>query len=71
MNGALLLPLLAAAVYVGACAWWPFAACRWCRGTGKKRSLSGKAWRPCRRCGGNGTRVRFGRRVYEVLQGGE
>lgn len=24
--------------YLVACRWWPFAACHWCRGVGKKRS---------------------------------
>lgn len=64
-----LLALVAAAGYVAACAWWPFAACRWCRGTGRSRSPSGRAWRPCWRCGGDGRRVRFGRRVFDLFRG--
>lgn len=61
------LTLLAAvwlALYVLACVVWPFAACRRCDGTGKRRSPSGRAWRPCGRCGGAGRRVRLGRRVW-------
>jgi hypothetical protein len=64
------LLLLAAVLLIGylaACAWWPFAACRRCDGAGKFRSPSGKAWRRCRRCKGSGSRVRWGRRVYEVV----
>jgi hypothetical protein len=53
--------------YVGACAWWPFGACRKCGGSGSKPSPSGKYWRPCRRCRGTGRRVRLGRRVWEKL----
>ncbi|GAA2850178.1 hypothetical protein GCM10010472_04040 [Pseudonocardia halophobica] len=64
------LALGALVVYVAACAWWPFMACRRCLGTGKKRSPSGKAWRPCPRCGGNGRRVRLGRRIYEIFRTG-
>lgn len=41
-----------ALAYVTACWLWPYAACSRCSGAGKRRSPSGKAWRPCRRCGG-------------------
>lgn len=60
----LAIALAAAAGYVTACAWWPFAACRRCAGAGKRRSPSGKAWCPCRRCKGTGARVRLGRRLW-------
>lgn len=69
MDTLVLLALTAAAGYVVACAIWPFAACRWCSGTGKRRSPTGKAWRPCGRCGGKGRRVRLGRRIFEALRG--
>lgn len=69
MDLLLLVALGALVLYVGACAVWPFAACRRCTGTGKRRSPSGKAWRPCGRCGGNGTRVRWGRLLFEVARG--
>jgi DnaJ-class molecular chaperone len=59
---------IAAAVgYVIACAFWPFAACRRCTGSGKRRSPSGKAWRKCRRCRGSGERLRTGRRVWNYF----
>jgi hypothetical protein len=29
---------------------WPYTSCPACNGSGKSRSPSGKAWRPCRRC---------------------
>lgn len=68
MTTLLLLALAALAVYVAACAWWPFAACRRCEGTGKRRSPAGKAWRPCGRCGGTGRRVRGGRHVWDLFR---
>lgn len=61
--------IAAAAGYWIACAFWPFAACAWCGGDGRKKSPSGKYWRPCRRCKGTGTRVRTGRRVWNWLAG--
>ena len=54
--------------YVAACAYWPFGACRACRGTGKSRSPFKKFWRPCHRCSGTGRRVRLGRRVHTWLK---
>ncbi|MGH3502549.1 MAG: hypothetical protein ACRDQA_16905 [Nocardioidaceae bacterium] len=60
-----LLLLLTVVGYVAACAIWPFAACRRCSGSGKRRSPSGRAWRQCRRCHGTGRRVRIGRRLYD------
>lgn len=67
MDILLVLALGVLILYLLACAVWPFAACRWCSGSGKKRSPSGKAWRSCGRCDGSGKRVRFGRRIYEAL----
>lgn len=57
---------IAAALYVGHCAIWPYAACRKCEGSGRRRSPSGRAWRTCRRCDGSGSRVRLGRRLWEI-----
>jgi DnaJ-class molecular chaperone len=54
---------LAVAGYLAACRWWPYAACWRCHGDGKKRSPTGRAWRPCKRCKGTGTRLRIGRRI--------
>jgi hypothetical protein len=56
-------------LYIGACAVWPFAACRRCDGSGKRRSPSGKAWRPCGRCDGSGKRIRLGRHIWELGRG--
>jgi hypothetical protein len=63
--------LLGFIAWVIACAWWPFAACFRCKGEGKFRSPSGKAWRNCPRCSGSGKRVRLGRRIYEAFRGGD
>ncbi len=68
MDALLLLGGAAALLYLAACTWWPFATCRRCSGTGKFRSPSGRAWRPCGRCQGTGRRVRLGRRVYELFR---
>ena len=66
-----LVALVVAVGYVIACALWPFAACHGCSGSGKSRSPSGKAWRPCRRCKGTGARVRVGRRLWAAWTGGK
>lgn len=67
-SGALTLIAIVTTVgYVVACCWWPLAACRWCRGRGKFRSPSGKAWRRCRHCKGSGARVRAGRKLWTYL----
>lgn len=50
-------------LYALACRIWPFAACRRCTGSGKRRSPSGKAWRDCPRCKGTGKRLRIGWRI--------
>jgi hypothetical protein len=61
----LLGAVLAAVIrYIVMCVAWPYAACRKCAGSGKKRSPTGRAWRRCRRCKGSGERVRTGRRVW-------
>lgn len=53
--------------YVIACRVWPYGECRKCKGRGRFRSPSGKAWRRCRRCKGSGDRVRYGRRIWTKL----
>lgn len=58
-----LLALVAVAVYVAACRWWPYRACPRCDGSGKRRSPGGKTWRRCRRCKGSGTVLRIGRLI--------
>jgi hypothetical protein len=69
MSNLTILVLISTALYVAACAWWPFTKCGRCKGTGKRRSPSGKAWRTCRGCDGSGKHVRLDRRVYEALRG--
>jgi hypothetical protein len=46
---------------------WPFTACRKCKGSGKRRSPSGKNHGRCRRCKGKGERLRLGRRVINKI----
>lgn len=65
--------VLAAAVgiplYLLACVIWPYRACTKCRGYGKFRSPSGRAWRYCPKCGGRGAQIRTGRRIWAYLKG--
>lgn len=63
----IVVPIIVTLGYLAACAVWPFGPCRWCRGTGKLRSPSGRAFRYCRRCKGTGARVRTGRRAWTHL----
>ena len=66
---ALILTFIVVTVcYITACAVWPFAACRKCRGAGRHRSPSGRAWRYCHRCHGTGARLRTGRRLWNYLR---
>jgi hypothetical protein len=69
MLAIVILVLLAA--YAFACVFWPYVACRRCKGhPGKSRSLfGGSAWRARPRCEGKGRRVRLGRKVYEHIRG--
>ncbi|MFI5730336.1 hypothetical protein ACIA49_09475 [Kribbella sp. NPDC051587] len=59
MFGLAALVLLTAA-YLLSCRIWPYANCTRCSGSGKSRSLSGKAFRNCPRCTGTGRRERAG-----------
>lgn len=68
MNTVALLGLIALVLYIGACILWPYSAHRWCKGSGRRRSPTGKAWRACGGCEGTGRRVRLGRRIYEALR---
>jgi hypothetical protein len=63
------LILLWLAGYAVACTVWPFARCRWCRGTGKRRSPTGRAFGHCRHCRGTARRVRLGRRLWTAATG--
>lgn len=64
MTQLIVLGLVLAGIYAIQCLIWPFASCRGCGGAGKHRSPSGKAFRLCSTCGGNGRRVRLGRRLF-------
>lgn len=64
-TGYVVLLLLAGVLwYLASCAWWPFARCLSCKGTGRHSRKDRKVWRICRRCGGNGRRLRIGRRIF-------
>jgi hypothetical protein len=54
--------------YLFGCWLWPFAACRRCHGSGKRRSPFGRSFALCRRCDGDGRRLRIGRRVINSLR---
>lgn len=69
-RGALVLTvaaLLWLAGYVFACWFWPFAACPRCKGSGRRRSPTGRAFRKCPRCKGTGRRIRTGRWLFNKL----
>lgn len=56
--------------YLLACAFWPFAACWFCKGDPRKfQNSRRKAWRYCRWCKRTGTRLRVGRRVWAYFAG--
>lgn len=57
------------AEYLIACWLWPWTRCWRCKGTGKFRSPTGRAWRDCPRCDGRGKRLRIGRYIVALLQG--
>lgn len=69
MSTLVLVVLGALVLYALACWWWPYTSCGKCRGMGRFRSPSGRSWRPCGRCGGNGQRLRFGRWLWDVFGG--
>lgn len=62
------LAMLAVLLYIGACAWLPFAPCSRCHGAGvvigKTRVLRRPVGKPCRWCRQSGRRLRWGRRVW-------
>ncbi len=60
MSILIVVALLLAAGCVLACVVWPFTACGRCKGSGRRRSASGKTWQACRRCGGSGKRLCLG-----------
>lgn len=57
----LLLLAAAAAVWAARALFWPFAACRWCRGRrGRNAGSTGRRWGRCRMCDGSGQRQVLG-----------
>lgn len=58
------LAALWAGWYLISCARWPWKPCPVCKGAGKRRSPSGRAFRDCPRCGGKGRQLRAGRRLW-------
>lgn len=56
--------------YIVACVFWQWKPCRRCKGEGRFRSPSGRAWRHCPRCDGARERLRIGRRIYNYYARG-
>lgn len=74
MSGVLILigfALLLALVYAAECWWFPFRRCHCpfkpCEG-GRHYSKDRKHHRDCWWCKGTGRRLRFGRRIYNLIE---
>ncbi|ONI72708.1 hypothetical protein ALI144C_42605 [Actinosynnema sp. ALI-1.44] len=66
LASALFVPaLLVTAGYLFTCVFWPFKACRVCRGHGQVYGLFGGI-RLCAVCDGTGLRLRLGRRLINL-----
>lgn len=63
-----LVALAGLAIYASICATLPFTTCRRCDGTGHRTTGILNKLRPCRRCGGVGTHLRTGRRLYHFAR---
>lgn len=59
--------LFLTAVYIAECAWWPFARCWCCKGSGRHSRKDSRVWRDCRICRGSGRRLRIGRRIANAI----
>lgn len=56
--------LVAGAVYLARCWFYPYGPCRSCAGRrGRNAGSTRRAWGRCRKCGGMGERVRLGARL--------
>lgn len=67
--GFLILAVLVLAVMKAVQIWWfPDYQCRGCKGAGRFYGSNRKASRACRRCGGMGRRIRFGRRAWNYFR---
>jgi hypothetical protein len=53
--------------YAIACWLWPFTNCWRCKGSGKRRSPTGKRFGKCRWCKGSRMRLRLGRHAWNAL----
>jgi hypothetical protein len=63
------LILTAAAIWVVRAYFWPFAACRKCKGTKTNLGSSRKRFGTCKRCGGTGTRQVLGsKQVHRAVR---
>lgn len=68
LTAALLLITIAVTVgYAGLCWLLPFRPCPHCQTTGYTRTAVLKRSHPCRRCKGDGVRLRTGRRLFNHL----
>jgi hypothetical protein len=64
-----LILLLVTLGYLLTCWLWPYATCRRCHGTGKRRApIARRTFGLCRRCHGDGHRLRAGRHVLNYLR---
>ena len=63
----ILLTLAVTLGYAVSCAVFPFKRCRTCKGAGHHKSRLIRAYRPCRRCGGSGMRLRIGRKAWNAI----
>jgi hypothetical protein len=55
--------------YVASCWWFPWVACRCCKGRKRHWSSDGKKFRMCFWCAGRGRWYRVGRLVWNALTG--
>ena len=51
-------------LWVMSCRAYPYTACPKCDAIGRVKHPSGKYWRPCPHCGGEGQRLRPGARLF-------
>lgn len=67
-TGSVVLVVTALALlYLASCAWWPFANCWCCGGSGRHSRGDRKVFRNCRWCRGSGRKLRLGRRFYNRI----
>lgn len=56
--------------YLIDCRIWPYRICPRCHGTGRRWSYISRGYGDCRRCGGDGQAVRWGRRITAAITRG-